>query len=203
MADERGLTVGEVRLCKTIFRDTIPTGMVKIIKRKVSDGGFTPFGRINMHESKHRADYIGSNILRPPDIELARLFTHELAHVWQHHVGLPKIRMFFQARRQVRRSLRQAGEEVYAYTMRRDMYYYRIDRPGMDLLDFNLEQQCDIIEDYFADTLWADKPYNAHGPNYPVPTIEQLIGVLSRFLSDPSYPLREGRGNARRADRRH
>jgi hypothetical protein len=65
MAEERGLTAGEARLCRTIFRDTIPAGTVRIIKRTVLFGGFTPFGNINASEESYESDYIGHTTSRP------------------------------------------------------------------------------------------------------------------------------------------
>jgi len=83
------------------------------------------------------------------------------------------------------------------------VYSYDAGGAPKDLLDFNVEQQCDIIADYFGWTLWSRQPgspYNTLG--YPAATPKQLAGVLSKFLKDPSYPRFESLGNARRAGRR-
>lgn len=50
MADERKLTRGEAQLCQMIFRDSIPTPLVRIVRRKVGYGGFTPVEKINVDE---------------------------------------------------------------------------------------------------------------------------------------------------------
>ena len=209
VADERGLTSGETRLCKTIFRDTIPTGAVRIIKRKVGFGGFTPFGNINASEDSYEADYIGTHLFgRPPNAHWqwaanAHWLVHELAHVWQYHVGMPKAPMFFKSRRVARSLLwkRTGTLDLDTYHGDAALYAYRIDRKGLDLLDFNLEHQAEIIADYFAWTLWDLRP-DFKWNDWPVPTVEQLLGVLSKFNQDPSYPRRATASNARRADRR-
>lgn len=212
MADERSLTSGEARLCRAIFRDTIPISMVRIVKRKVGFGGFTPFAKINVDEGRYRPDYVGNDLLKPSNIEAltgaaaaedAHWFVHELAHVWQYFVGMPKAPMFFKSRRDGRRLLRQRTGtiDLDTYNGNIALYAYRIDRPGLDLLDFNLEHQCEIIADYFALTLWDLRP-DFGWSDWPIPTVEQLLAVLSKFNQDPSYPRRETRGNVRRANRR-
>ena len=80
------------------------------------------------------------------------------------------------------------------------VYSYLIADSDSDLLDFNLEQQCEIIADYFALKLWKKQPSNHWG--YPVATEAQLKSVLSEFLKDPSYPANQSACQARRAKRR-
>jgi hypothetical protein len=212
MAEERGLTPGEASLCGMIFRDTIPTSMVRIVKRKVGFGGFTPFEKINTSEGAYKPDFIGSNLRKLSNVERLRGTTpaedahwlvHELAHVWQYFVGMPKAPMFFKSRRVGRRLLWRRTRTVDLDTYDGDaaIYAYHIDRPGLDLLDFNLEHQAEIIADYFAWTLWDLKP-DFKWQDWPIPTVEQLIAVLTKFNQDPSYPRRETPRNARRADRR-
>lgn len=204
MAEERGLTAGERQLCEMIFRNSIPTGMVRIIKRTVGYGGFTPFHNINASGSSYKPDYIGADLLRPPDASGAHWFVHELAHVWQYFVGMPKAPMFFRGRRIARRMLKRKKDSIdlNTYYGSAALYDYVIDRSGPDLLDFSLEQQAEIIADYFAWTLWSLPP--AFGwPNWPTPTVNQLLDVLSEFCQDPSYPRFDTSGNARRANRRN
>jgi hypothetical protein len=210
MAEERGLTAGEARLCRTIFRDTIPTGTVRIIKRKVLFGGYTPFGNINASEESYESDYVGAHLNgRPPNAgrewaENAHWFIHELAHVWQHYVGMAKGAMFLKGRREARRLLWKRKRKVDLDTYDGDaaLYAYRIDRDGLDLLDFSLEQQAEIIADYFAWTKWDLRP-DFKWDDWPMPTVGQLRDVLTKFNQDPSYPRRTTCGNARRADRRN
>lgn len=203
MANGRGLTSGEGKLCKTIFADTIPVGMVRVVERKALYGGFTPYHKINAGEESYREDYVGANVLKPPDPERAHWFVHELAHVWQHVVGMPKARMFFAGRQEARRLLRAQGKggDLDTYAGQAALYDYDASRPGLDLLDFSLEQQCEIIADFAAWTLW-DMPPQHLGSHCPVPTKAQLAAVLDQFYADPGYPAREGRANTRRAARR-
>jgi hypothetical protein len=48
-----------------------------------------------------------------------------------------------------------------------------------DLLDYNIEQQGDIVADYYGKKLWSFQT-----PLFPITAYE---AVLSRFLRDPLY----------------
>ncbi len=204
MAEERVLTAGERQLCEKVFRNSIPTSMVRVIKRPVGRGGFTPFHNIRMSEGSYRADYIGENLLKPPDAKKAHFFLHELAHVWQYFVGMPKVTMFFRGRRVARRVLKEKKNSIDLDTYYGDaaLYDYLIDPSRPDLLDYSLEFQAEIIADYFAWTLWSLTP-EFKWTDWPKPTVGRLLDVLSEFSRDPSYPRYETRGNTRRANRRH
>ena len=204
MAEERGLTTGERQLCEMIFRNSIPTGMVRVIKRTVGFGGFTPFHNINASEGSYEPDYIGADLLRPPKASDAHWFVHELAHVWQYFVGMPKTPMFFRGRRVARGVLkRRTGSiDLDTYDGVAALYDYDIDRSGLDLLDFSLEFQAEIIADYFAWTLWSLPP-DFRWTDWPKPTVNQLLDMLAEFSRDPSYPRFVTRGNSRRANRRN
>jgi hypothetical protein len=175
---------------------------VKVAARsdRVLFGGFTPFARINVGERAYAQDWVPADLSDPKKVEDAHFFLHELAHVWQYYVGIRKIRMYFQARRQGRRLLHAHGKKVYSYNMTAAMYSYPVGGPDEDLLDFNMEQQCDIIADYFTLKLWNRKPTNLWG--YAPASEGQLQSVLAQFLADPSYPVRASAGNQRRAERR-
>jgi hypothetical protein len=208
MADVRGLTSGESRICKAIFRDTIPTGAVRIKVSKVIYGGFTPFHNIIVSPESHSDDYIGNNLRVPTaGASDAHFFLHELSHVWQYYVGMPKLLLYCRASREgrkVQKSRPSAGERGAgrgSFYHQAGIYSYRIDKKGLDLLDFNMEQQCEIIADYFAQTLWGYRQEEMF-TGWPVATHDQLLGVLSNFNQDPAYPRRQSRGNERRAGRR-
>ena len=204
MAEERCLTAGERQLSKMIFRNSIPTGMVRVIKRTGGFGGFTPFHNIRASKTSYEPDYIGENLLKPPSVSDAHWFLHELAHVWQYFVGMPKAAMFLRGRRVARGVLwrKERSIDLDTYYGTAAIYDYTIDGSGPDLLDFSLEQQAEIIADYFAWTLWTSPP-EFRWPDWPKPTVNQLIDVLSEFSQDPSYPRFETRGNSRRANRRN
>src|SRR5215468_5750189 len=141
MAYERSLTRGEVQLCEMIFRESMPSAMVRIVIRKAGvTGGFTPFEKINVDEASYKSDYIGADVVKVKNldrsaIEDAHWFLHELAHVWQYFVGMPKARMFFKGRREGRSLAwrQKKTRDLSSYTGRGALYGYRIDRPGLDL----------------------------------------------------------------------
>jgi hypothetical protein len=202
MCSGRHLTSGETALCQHVFGGSVPATAVKIVARsdRILYGGFTPFGRINVSESAYVTDWLPGGLNGPADADDAHFFLHELAHVWQYCVGLRKARLYFKARREGRRLLRAKGKKVYSFNMTAAVYSYHVTDPDSDLLDFNLEQQCDIIADYFALTLWSKTPTNHWG--YPAASEGELKSVLARFLADPSYPTQESAGQERRAERR-
>ncbi len=81
------------------------------------------------------------------------------------------------------------------------MYSYDV-TAGADLMDFTLEQQCEIIADYYALTLWSwTNPGSKHF-GHPIPTRPQLAAVLARFRANPGYPRDLRRMNELRARHR-
>lgn len=183
MRHSRTLTPGETSLATYCFKDSINCSHVQVIQR-MTDGknhnAWAPFGWIVFPKSDYKEDFIGKNMHQPTTasgtLDLyhdARWFLHELVHVWQYYNGMALVHLAIKGRRQAKK----AGVDPYAYSLAGAMY----GSSTPDLLDFNIEQQGDIVRDYFAKKLWSDR----YTPSYPISAYE---AVLQRFLQDPKYP---------------
>ena len=205
----RKLTRGELHLCRVVFKHSLETRNIDVVNRLGSFGGFTPYGRVNMDRSTYRADYIGGDLNHPTaGTSLAHHFLHELAHCWQHFVGMGMMHEFRKSRREGRKYRKAHGVKDRFDSI----YGYNIGDHG-DLLDFNMEQQGEIIADYFAWILWhrdnagnpapyataaaVVNPGNPHWGGFP--SLAQFRLVLANFLRDPSYPRDSKRINDVRA----
>lgn len=186
MREMRGLTKGEEALCREIFKDTIPYGKVLIKQRRTDTpwAATSILGHITFANSSYREDFIGPDVRRPipasqdPRYKYndAHYFLHEMTHVWHHYVGF---HVFF-------KKLAAVSGYDYVFDDKKD-----------DLIDYNIEQQGDIIADYFAYTLW--------GKELPALTkgrIKEYEKVLKNFKADPSYPSGLTRLRKARAERR-
>lgn len=196
MAQSRSLTQDERDICGQIFRDSIPLDLVTITVRQVVFGGYTPYGDINVGPESYQGDFIAPVAASKggaDEIDDAHFFLHEMTHVWQHHVGMPVALHWMQARAAGRRVLRRSGKPRIAFYRDAATYAYDITPDQSDLLDYTMEQQCDIVADHFAKLYW-NRPLDAGHHNvfgYATPSGEQLRAVLARFLEDPGYPARE------------
>lgn len=196
MTQSRNLTQAERSLAGHVFGDSIPLDRVTIAVRDIVYGGYTPYGDINVGPTSFQADFlapIADAKDRAEAVSDAHFFLHEMTHVWQHHVGMPVALQWMRARAQGRRILRRSGKPRYAFYRDAATYAYEIAPAQADLLDYTMEQQGDIVADYFAHLLWQRaldaSPYNVFG--YATPSVEALQAVLARFLDDPGYPARE------------
>ena len=216
MPQGRNLTRGEESLCQHVFRKSINLRNIEVVKRPktMHFGGFTPYGRVNMDGNAYEEDYIGEDMFNPPDVWAAHHFLHEVSHSWQHFVGMGMLHHFRLAQkggRDVRKAngmpFRPAGMKLKDWrSIKFDSVYSYDITSATDLLDFSMEQQCDIIADYFALKLgWmTTAPAKAFG--HPIPTQAQLHGVLRNFLADPAYvrdqkPVNEMRARYRMVER--
>lgn len=189
MPQGRELTRGEEGLCARVFRNSINAANIEVVKRPktMKFGGFTPYARINMDGATYKDDYIGEHLATPPDVGAAHHFLHEMAHSWQHLVGMPMLRLSLQSDRKAKALVKSSGKVKTEDTLYAAEYSYNIAASQPDLLDYPMEQQCDIIADYFGWKLWARKiPPNPWG--HKIAGIAQLRAVLTKFLADPSYP---------------
>jgi hypothetical protein len=196
MALRRELTNNEIKFVRHVFRDSVSIENTEVIMRAQLSGGFTPYGGIKMGPTSYAADYIGPDMYNPPgapDFDLSYLFLHELGHSWQHFCGAPMLHLFIQARAEGRRSVKSGGVAKTAFNREAATYSYAIIPTKPDLLDYNMEQQCEIIADYFSHTMWGRMlQINQWGGfGLGVPTLPQLEGVMRRFLEDPAYPKRD------------
>lgn len=128
--ESRGLTSGEIKMAKKIFKNSINYAKVRVHKEGYFPFGLqnartavTPNGEMYFPPLKFLEDFSTSNDLKKC------WFMHEMTHVWQHQLGY--------------------------WVMFRGAF-----RPGLDykytldaqrkLCDYNMEAQGDILADYFA-----------------------------------------------------
>jgi hypothetical protein len=124
--DSRPLTPGEVDLAHSVFGDAIDYARVRIFRKKYfplqpRERTMAPNGNIYFHPRSlaYRDDFSGA------ETYLQALFIHEMTHVWQHQGGTNVRKAIFNRR-----------------------YRYRLVR-GKAFRRYGLEQQCEIVRDYF------------------------------------------------------
>ncbi|AVR02338.1 hypothetical protein [Pluralibacter gergoviae] len=125
----RLLTVGEISLARTVFRDAIKYYEVKVhndsylpFNMQSADVAMTPNGEIYYRDPHYRDDF---------STEVPRYkhwFIHEMVHVLQHQVGM---------------NVRTRGAFSWAAS-----YEYSLPS-DKKLADFGMEQQASIVSDYF------------------------------------------------------
>ena len=124
--DSRQLTPGEVELARSVFGDAVNYARVQIIRKKYfalqpRNRTMAPNGNIYFHPRSlaYRDDFSVA------ETYLKGLFIHEMTHVWQHQSGTNVRKAIFNRR-----------------------YRYRLVR-GKSFWHYGLEQQCEIVRDYF------------------------------------------------------
>lgn len=142
--DARLLTPGERTLARSIYADTIDYASVRIHHRSFifwqgANYIITPNGHI----------YLGRNLRGLTDFSAANLamqglFIHEMAHVWQYQHGINVL-------------LRGAVEQVKHF-LGFNQYRYRLES-GKPLAAYKLEQQGDILRDFFLAQHGQRTPY--------------------------------------------
>ncbi|MDN7673521.1 type VI secretion system Vgr family protein [Burkholderia oklahomensis] len=165
--ESRALTEGEIEMAKTVFQDSIDYSAVRVHK-----GSYFWFNL----QSKHTAVTPNDNMyFREEDFEedfsvvgkeypKRGWFMHEMTHVWQHQRGY--------AVRWHALSVTIRGDSAYRYEI----------EPGQVFSDFNMEQQGNLIADYFALVVIDDRSEVIHA--HPG-SKNQLRQVLAPFLQDP------------------
>lgn len=174
----RMLTENEKNLADKIFGNSVKYNEVLIFNEKYaffqpSNSGMTPNGNIYIDGKTEVLDY-GSATL---DRESKAFFIHEMTHVWQkqNNVLNPIVSA-------IANSFRHAFfyGESYKYTLESDK----------DLLEYRMEQQAQIIEDYARVTLLHLSPKFGLMQNKVTysKAIVLFNFVLSKFIENPSYP---------------
>ncbi len=172
MKSRRDLTPGEEKLARSIFGVSVNYRNVRVIGGKLlKNVAITPFGSMYFPYSSYKADFVGPNMYAPiQPVSDAKWFVHEFVHVWQHYMGMSVILLAAKAHAKGN----GVQSAVYGYTL----------APNTDLLDYNIEQQGDIIADYYDWKLW-----NQHIPLPQPPALYE--DVLSNFFENPAYPIDE------------
>lgn len=167
--ESRPLTSGEIVMCKLIFKDAVNYGLVKVHKGEYlwfgmqdDNTAMTPNGEMYFNPKHFREDFS-----REP-ITSKLWFVHEMVHVWQFQLGYGVKRNGLM--------LHAGGGDVYEYDLKQTSKFH----------GFNMEQQGDIVSDYFGLTElgYITKRSEKYGGNS-----ELYRKVLSDFLENPSNVL--------------
>ncbi|HCF3585963.1 TPA: DUF2345 domain-containing protein, partial [Pseudomonas aeruginosa] len=132
----RALSEGEISLAKGVFGDSIDYSTVRLrnedyVPWQGKDYVMAPNGHIYFGEElRGVADWSLESLQRQG------LFIHEMTHVWQHQHGVNVL-------------LVGAYQQARQFLLG-DQYAYRLE-PGKTLKDYNIEQQGDIVRDYFLE----------------------------------------------------
>ena len=179
MSGGRNLTVAEISLAREIFQHAIDYERVLVHRGKYfftqpKNSGMTPNGEIYVNGSIYRKDYAAAQI------ELQSFFIHEMTHVWQYQNRILHVKLF-----SILGQIRFLGNyaRMYEYTL----------ETGKSLIDYGIEQQAAIVEDYFTIV--------RHGANHfrggriqnretLEEKIELLKSVMADFLFDPTFSFR-------------
>ncbi len=165
----RSLTAGEITLARRVFGDAIAYDKVTIsdgrfIPLQPKGTGMAPNGHIYMYGCYH-TDYAVTGPMTQSH------FIHEMVHVWQlQNRILDPIADFFKLSLKYRFDYAAS----YRYTLKADC----------DLLDYNMEQQATIVQDYFLRSICGHNRDTGRCQNNDVALLQ---GVLARFLADPGY----------------
>lgn len=171
----RSLTRGEITLAQSIFSDSIDYASVGVYDRGYAFlnamGNMSYRGNIYLPDD-HYADFSDAPLRHK------RLFIHESVHVWQHQNNILNLAVA---------ALREGVKHRFNYGQ---AYLFHLEM-GKDLLDYGLEQQAAIIEDYFLRQHGG--PSMGRCLNTETNTQTLLEGVLTNFLNDPAYARRRRR----------
>lgn len=173
----RPLTSGEIKLARSVFGDSIDYGSVRISPEKFGGMDFLPEGTAMAPNGNlfmpgcYKEDYAAESVATQS------LFIHEMTHVWQYQnkVLAPIVEA---AKLNVAHKFNYAA--AYAYTL----------DEKKDLLDYNMEQQASIVQDYFAlKHIGGKHGYRGNCENACDDAEKKRLfeKVLENFIADPSY----------------
>ena len=176
----RPLTDGETALAKTVFGASIDYGAVRISDEKFLGLNFLPEGTAMAPNGNlympgcYKDDYSQEPVM------WQGTFIHEMTHVWQ-----------FQNK------ILQPIAEAFKLTLKHDFNYtaayaYTLDGKK-DLLDYNMEQQASIVQDYFA--MKQDGYYSPWGNCQNTCDDDEkkklFEKVMEKFIADPGYAKKD------------
>ncbi len=174
---KRKLTSGEIALATSIFGKSIDYDKVHIHNHgyvffQPKHSGMTPKGNLYMKGKRAQSkDYS----LEPEATK--GFFIHEMVHVWQH-----QLKVLNPTCAAIKENFRHWFNYLKAYK-------YTLEEKK-DLLEYRIEQQASIIQEYYYLRV-ANKPGLIEEVSNPLNEImsKQLFQkVLAKFLLNPSYP---------------
>ena len=173
--EQRGMTAGEIEMSKLMFKDSIDYGRVRIHKGglsglpDLSGNAMTPRGEIYFPISSYKLDFSMENT------NTKAWFIHEMTHVWQFQLGYPVV--------ESAAVLAMAGGYIAIDKKMAPAYQYN---PGAkkdrkQLYQFNMEQQGEVISDYFRVIFLKDDSIEVDA--------EAGGSILSEFFREPKNQL--------------
>jgi hypothetical protein len=168
----RALTTGEVALLKPIFRDGIDYAKVRVINNSFplqpENVYMTPRGHVYAPGRLFREDFSAA------DAYVRAVFVHEMTHVWQHANGMDLVGQSVVEFTKYR----GAYEKAYPYELAQDR----------DLVEYGMEQQASIVEDYYLVTVVKDHPHRMTNRELTTTQRDALYAsVLKNFLGNARY----------------
>lgn len=186
--ESRGLTSGEIAMARQIFGDSIDYGRVRVhngeylwLGLQPNNTAMTPNGEMYFSPTRFQKDF--SHTAYPWPLENV-WFMHEMTHVWQYQLGYP---------------VKWKRGNPLGWFM---PYEYNVDE-SKRLCDYNMEQQGDIIGDYFALKILGNLLAVSQKRYRSLAHLPLFEKILEDFLRDPSNVANlPGGGKARRDLRR-
>jgi uncharacterized Zn-binding protein involved in type VI secretion len=171
----RPLTSGELAMAQSIFKDSIDYSTVKVHREEYlpfglqpDDTAMTPNGEMYFNPQYYKEDFSLSST--PDDLPNNHWFMHEMVHVWQYQLGYWV---------KLHGMLLHPGR---LWGLLGNPYEYSL-TPTSKLQDFNMEQQGDIIADYYA---WVTGNPVRSNSGRSIKSVTPYLSVLADFLRNPN-----------------
>ena len=161
-------------MLKPIFRDGIDYDKVRVINNSFPlqprHMYMTPRGHVYAPGELWREDFSSQRLY---GVERA-VFVHEMTHVWQHENGMDLVGQGFIEFTKYRGNY----EKAYPYQL----------ETGRDLVEYGMEQQASIVEDYYLTTVDHEVPHRMTNRGISKTERDGLFAsVMQRFLSNARY----------------
>lgn len=174
MSKSRSLTPSEILLAKSIFSDSIDYSSVKIY-----DGKYMPFQPHASGMTPNGKIYVNGIYVKDYGItkdETKAFFIHEMVHVYQYQLKILNL---------IGSAIGSSLKTGFNYTQ---AYEYRLDA-NKDLLDYGIEQQAQIIEDYYRVNFVDLDPFKRYMQNDVAEVKRERLfeKVLKNFIDNPNY----------------
>jgi hypothetical protein len=167
----RPLTTGEIALLEPIFRDGIDYKRIRVIDNSFplqpANVYMTPRGHVYAPGKLFQVDFSKTGV------HLRAVFVHEVMHIWQHTNGMDLIQ--------------QGVIELVKHGAYEKAYPYQLES-GRDLVEYGMEQQASIVEDYFTITVDRQLPHRITNKGLSDTDRDALYAaVLAKFLRNARY----------------
>ncbi len=167
---KRSLTIGEIAMAGTLFKDAIDYTRVKVhhgpwwLFSYFQNTAVTPNGEMYYPRKTglYRDDF--SDTADPRD---KALFMHEMTHVWQYQLGYDVKVAGLKVTRK--------GAKAYKYLLADDRKFS----------DYNMEQQGEIVSDYYMICV-LQKPNSVWNPSNSTKNPVLLAKTIESLLLDPA-----------------